>query len=282
MDNSTFYFMASRALQSTAVNTPGKAAVTILYIIALFLCFITPIFYYFRVRLEESQQRHLRELELATAMEISLMTAYHQENSLQAIAARQKYRDQKRATIVQLFRPVEITLSSQNFKKSTNPESVYESDLGGLDVSLKRPKTDQILKESQEEDFNEESNSRSIMVGNDGYSENSYDSEVDEGIFIEIPEPGTLPSMEMRLVPNKCAICLSPYEVGETLVWSSNDLCQHAFHSQCMQNWILQQRGPPHCPCCRQIFLVDPYETNNENQPYSIDPSSTLSSEFLA
>jgi hypothetical protein len=31
-------------------------------------------------------------------------------------------------------------------------------------------------------------------------------------------------------VPNQCAICLSSYEAGEDIVWSSNKHCDHAYH----------------------------------------------------
>ncbi len=65
---------------------------------------------------------------------------------------------------------------------------------------------------------------------------------------------------QQRRVPNGCAICLSPYEVGEVVVWSSNAACQHAFHEECMVDWLCkmliqsQNRDSTPCPCCRQEF----------------------------
>jgi hypothetical protein len=67
-------------------------------------------------------------------------------------------------------------------------------------------------------------------------------------------------SPRRRLVPNLCAICLSNYEVGETIVWSSNPSCEHAFHSSCIERWLLKQRGRPLCPCCRRDFVLDPLD----------------------
>jgi hypothetical protein len=75
-----------------------------------------------------------------------------------------------------------------------------------------------------------------------------------------------------RRVPNCCAICLAPYEVNETVVWScchgqtshtnhsSNDNatnstgCNHAFHYDCMIDWLIKVQDGTPCPCCRQEF----------------------------
>jgi Ring finger domain len=59
-------------------------------------------------------------------------------------------------------------------------------------------------------------------------------------------------------VPNMCAVCLEPYQVGDEVVWSSTE-CPHVFHQECMVDWFMKinasgvTRGTP-CPCCRQEF----------------------------
>lgn len=60
-----------------------------------------------------------------------------------------------------------------------------------------------------------------------------------------------------KSVPNCCAICLSCYKVGESIVWSLNPSCNHAFHFDCLSDWFTKtaQVGTP-CPCCRQEFIV--------------------------
>jgi Ring finger domain len=64
-----------------------------------------------------------------------------------------------------------------------------------------------------------------------------------------------------RRVPNCCAICLCPYEARETIVWSSRRLCNHAFHLDCMMDWLTKMRDGTPCPCCRQEFTDLPIIT---------------------
>lgn len=58
------------------------------------------------------------------------------------------------------------------------------------------------------------------------------------------------------IIPNRCAICLESYEVGEHIVWSENEQCQHAFHQDCILDYLvrLEDTSKNPCPCCRQQF----------------------------
>lgn len=57
-----------------------------------------------------------------------------------------------------------------------------------------------------------------------------------------------------RRIPNRCAICLEGYAPGETVVWSVNPWCPHAFHEDCILHWLVVKQRPS-CPCCRRDFL---------------------------
>jgi hypothetical protein len=60
-------------------------------------------------------------------------------------------------------------------------------------------------------------------------------------------------------VPNCCAICLDSFEVGEVIVWSENEACQHAFHQDCIADYLVPMKdvNESPCPCCRRPFCKD-------------------------
>jgi len=57
-----------------------------------------------------------------------------------------------------------------------------------------------------------------------------------------------------RMIPNSCAICLAVYSPGDDVAWSANLKCPHAFHEDCILQWLTVKRRPT-CPCCRRNFL---------------------------
>jgi hypothetical protein len=101
-------------------------------------------------------------------------------------------------------------------------------------------------------------------VPGDSYAVESVDEECSKWI---VPRPGTpvgpvgeLKSLQLREVVGECAICLTSYSSGETIVWASNQKCVHCFHETCIVVWLLRRRNRPkqQCPCCRQAFLDGP------------------------
>lgn len=60
-----------------------------------------------------------------------------------------------------------------------------------------------------------------------------------------------------------CPICLDNFEVGDMVMWSRHNhgTCSHAFHEDCLLQWLLEQRENE-CPTCRACFINDPVTTN--------------------
>mmetsp|Transcript_4886 Transcript_4886/g.7370 ORF Transcript_4886/g.7370 Transcript_4886/m.7370 type:complete len:262 (-) Transcript_4886:86-871(-) len=85
----------------------------------------------------------------------------------------------------------------------------------------------------------------------------------------------TKTSNQCQDVTDCCAICLDPYEVGDVVLWSANAECHHAFHEDCIMQWLLSKVYPA-CPCCRQLF-VDPEEWNEAASNHVIPDNSSTS-----
>ena len=71
-----------------------------------------------------------------------------------------------------------------------------------------------------------------------------------------------------RSVSNFCAICLEEYHEGETIVWSSNKKCQHAFHRDCLLNYLVKVKAENEfpCPCCRRNFFESTQDEEEEEE----------------
>lgn len=51
----------------------------------------------------------------------------------------------------------------------------------------------------------------------------------------------------------ECVICLVEYEVGDEVIWSTRQSCPHAFHAECILQWL--GKGKKRCPICRHLFV---------------------------
>ena len=73
-----------------------------------------------------------------------------------------------------------------------------------------------------------------------------------------------------------CPICLDNFEVGDTVMWSryNHGSCSHAFHEDCLLQWLLEQRENE-CPTCRACFIADPTATTGSTSSTNETVSET-------
>jgi hypothetical protein len=82
-----------------------------------------------------------------------------------------------------------------------------------------------------------------------------------------------------------CPICLKDYQVDEEIAFSPNSNCSHAFHRECIEEWLLRHEE---CPCCRYNYLdssrVPPAPeitiTNNNNNNNNNEEGRTTTNLF--
>lgn len=109
----------------------GRMILTVLYLSMLGVCFVVPFFFYMRMHCDHRNNRRLRELEIA-GMEQAMNESQdvHREESR---AALRKYREERRARILQLFIPVRLVSIKSLAAVSTLPWRGIDDDYSGLD-----------------------------------------------------------------------------------------------------------------------------------------------------
>lgn len=92
----------------------------------------------------------------------------------------------------------------------------------------------------------------------DHSSPKSSDKVFSEGHVLQLPLKGKNAN---RAVSSCCAVCLDQYDVGDEVIWSSNNECPHAFHKECVLEWLVKMQNGTPCPFCRQEFIkIIPYK----------------------
>jgi len=103
------------------------------------------------------------------------------------------------------------------------------------------------------------------------------------------PAPTQTPSFYDDDDDDVCPICLDNFEVGDMVMWSRHNhgSCSHAFHEDCLLQWLLEQRENE-CPTCRACFIATPdtddsstsssSSTTDENENSTAEPEGTGSS----
>ena len=101
--------------------------------------------------------------------------------------------------------------------------------------------------------------------GDGGAADNADDN--DDGIFFDTKDDiliETLRSIRSSLnitivddsslySPKSCPICCDDYAKGDDIAWSKNEQCCHAFHTDCIIEWLMNHDD---CPICRSNYLA--------------------------
>ena len=107
-------------------------------------------------------------------------------------------------------------------------------------------------------DFKKNDNDEKESEMKDTYHDEQVKAPIDKVIYL--PKPAVqccnddYNTIKLREVADSCAICLSSYEEGDIVCWSSNATCPHVFHHGCIAGWI-RRRNTSSCPVCRQEFV---------------------------
>ena len=148
--------------------------------------------------------------------------------------------------------------------------------------------------DEKEEERQEQTDNHDSVDNNDESDAQVAEEEEMEGLeamlmyetdsFVRLPAAGqslAMRELSYRDVPNGCAICLCGFEEGDRVTWAANPDCPHAFHEDCVLQWMLsvgRKAGrrrermdfmddvdqdpveaatdfPMLCPCCRQQFI---------------------------
>ncbi len=73
------------------------------------------------------------------------------------------------------------------------------------------------------------------------------------GMEQQIQTPIATSAVVSLYSPKSCPICLEEYKVDDDIVWSKNDQCPHAFHLDCILDWLMDH---DQCPLCRGEYLI--------------------------
>lgn len=57
--------------------------------------------------------------------------------------------------------------------------------------------------------------------------------------------------------PKTCPVCFGDYVKGDDIAWSKNEKCCHAFHTDCILEWLMNH---DECPMCRNDYLQETEE----------------------
>ena len=89
----------------------------------------------------------------------------------------------------------------------------------------------------------------------------SLEQEKEYGTVKQPPLPSSRQPSQPSLIltSSTCNICLEGFRVDDVVAHASSQLlCRHVFHEDCIVSWLATRTEDPKalCPCCRQVFTV--------------------------
>ncbi|XP_040202410.1 BRCA1-associated protein isoform X2 [Rana temporaria] len=108
--------------------------------------------------------------------------------------------------------------------------------------------------------FSSQAEADSFYIESNGRQFNSIEDDVCQLVYVERAEVlksedgASLPVMDLTELP-KCTVCLE--RMDESVNGILTTLCNHSFHSQCLQRW-----DDTTCPVCRYCQTPEPVEEN--------------------
>ncbi|XP_077318135.1 BRCA1-associated protein isoform X1 [Lithobates pipiens] len=108
--------------------------------------------------------------------------------------------------------------------------------------------------------FSSQAEADSFYIESNGRQFNSIEEDVCQLVYVERAEVlksedgASLPVMDLTELP-KCTVCLE--RMDESVNGILTTLCNHSFHSQCLQRW-----DDTTCPVCRYCQTPEPVEEN--------------------
>ncbi|KAL3943239.1 MAG: hypothetical protein SGBAC_002684 [Bacillariaceae sp.] len=168
-----------------------------------------------------------------------LMASQEQRMSQQSVAEQSRRRKEFiRETLV--FRKVIVLEDDYSTKlRSSQP---LKSDLVLLSptATITPPQTDSELSEIE----STSSNSNFSHEANDDIPPDDLKSEEAASGGIDNDDDDDRPT---------CTICFNAYEAGDEICWSNHPQCNHMFHKDCIEEWLLRH---DECPCCRLNYML--------------------------
>jgi Ring finger domain len=161
---------------------------------------------------------------------------------------------------------------------NSNDVKLHEITPGGIDAESSHEVTDahESIEKKQENINYEDLKTANFTLDDDlmGASLRSV-STIDQGVLIISTEIGE------RRVPNCCAICLASYEFEDSVVWSTNAECIHAFHEDCVMDWLIKMYETYPCPCCRSPF-VEIHTRKKKEKPILWEPGHAMNLNIIS